>query len=32
LSFEHPISGETLDFEAPLPREITAIVEALSAV
>ena len=32
LAFEHPISGERMEFEAPLPPEITAIIEALNAV
>lgn len=32
LAFEHPTTGEKLEFEAPLPSELTAIVQALDAV
>jgi 23S rRNA pseudouridine1911/1915/1917 synthase len=27
LSLRHPISGEQLTFEAPMPRDMTALVE-----
>lgn len=31
LSFTHPISGATLFFEAPLPEDMTRVIEALDA-
>jgi len=31
LSFEHPISGERLLIEAPLPTDLTAFLDALNA-
>ena len=31
LAFSHPITGEKLEFEAPLPAEIEAVVSALGA-
>ena len=32
LSFAHPRTGETLSFDAPLPADMTQLVEALRAV
>ncbi len=29
LGFEHPVSGEALDFEVPLPADFTALLEVL---
>ena len=31
LGFEHPITGEELMFESPLPADLTALIEALRA-
>jgi 23S rRNA pseudouridine955/2504/2580 synthase len=31
LSFEHPISGERLLIEAPLPADLTTFLDALNA-
>jgi 23S rRNA pseudouridine1911/1915/1917 synthase len=32
LSFEHPISGERIDFEAPVPQDFQALIDALRTV
>ena len=29
LGFEHPVTGENMRFEAPLPADMTALIEAL---
>ncbi len=31
LGFEHPVTGEALDFEAPLPEDLRAVLAALGA-
>lgn len=32
LGFEHPVTGETLTFEAPLPEDMAGLIDALQAM